>query len=88
MRPDQNSDTVWDLEIRIDEDTPGTAYLIVPAEAAAEAVIDATTNSIYVGEDLVTAPMFVGVWDWQYSYEGNVRTLVFGTITIIGEVTK
>lgn len=88
MRPDQNSETVWDLEIRLDQDTEGMAYLIIPAEVAAEAVVDATVETIYVGDELVTAPMFVGVWDWQYNNDGDIRTLVFGKITIIGEVTK
>ena len=88
MRPDQNSDTYWDLVIEIDEDTDGIAYLTVPSEAAAEAVVDAHEDTIFVGEDLVKAPMFKGVWDWQFVSGDDTRTLVYGDITIIGEVTR
>jgi hypothetical protein len=88
VRPDQNSDTVWNLEVILDPNTEGLAYLVVPSEVAAETVIDAATDSIFVGEEVVTAPMFRGVWDWEFTNSTNTKTLVFGNITIIGEVTK
>jgi len=88
IRPDENSDVVWNIVINTDTGVAGKAALTVPSEVAAELVVDATTESLYVGEDLITAPMFIGVWDWQYDNNGEIRTLVRGKITAIGEVTK
>lgn len=88
FRPDQNSDVYWDITVELDEEVAGRAYLTISSEDAAEAVVDATDDSIYIGEELVTAPMFKGVWDWQFDNGGDVKTLVFGDITIIGEVTR
>lgn len=88
IRVDENSDESWEIEINTDTGVPGKAILKVPSEVAAELVVDATTESIYVKDDLVTAPMFKGVWDWQYDNAGEIRTLVRGSITVIGEVTR
>jgi len=88
IRLDQNSEDFWELEIEADPDVDGRAYLTIPSEIAAELVIDAEVDSKYIGDELVTAPMFIGVWDWQFDNGGDVKTLVFGDMTIIGEVTK
>lgn len=88
IRVNQNATEAWDLDIELDTEVDGRAYLTIPSEVAAELVVDATVESKYVGDELVVAPMFVGVWDWQFDNGGDVKTLVFGDITIIGEVTK
>jgi hypothetical protein len=88
IRVDENSEDSWEIEINTDTGVDGKAILKVPSEVTAELVVDATTESIYVGDELVTAPMFIGVWDWQYDNNGEIRTLVRGKITVIGEVTK
>lgn len=88
IRPNQNSEDFWEIEIEADPEIDGRAYLTIPSEVAAEVVVDATEESKYIGDELVTAPMFIGVWDWQFDNGGDIKTLVFGDITIIGEVTK
>tara|TARA_R110000796_G_scaffold3134_1_gene12074 strand:+ start:12277 stop:12675 length:399 start_codon:yes stop_codon:yes gene_type:complete len=88
IRPSENSATYFNVVINTDTGVAGKAALTVPSEVAAEMVLKATTESIYVGEDLITAPMFVGVWDWQYDNNGEIRTIVRGKITVIGEVTR
>lgn len=88
IRADQNSEDYWDIDVELDVDIDGRAYLTIPSEVAAELVVDAETQSIYIGDELVTAPMFLGVWDWQFDNGGDVKTLVFGDIKIIGEVTR
>ena len=88
IRVDGNSELSWDLEVTTDTGVDGKAILVIPSEVASELVVDATEESIYVGDDLITAPMFLGVWDWQYDNNGEIRTLVRGKITVIGEVTK
>lgn len=88
IRLDQNADEFWEIEIEADPDVDGRAYLTIPSEVAAELVVDAEVDSKYIGDELVTAPMFIGVWDWQFDNGGDVKTLVFGDMTIIGEVTK
>lgn len=88
IRVDENSDESWEIEINTDTGVDGKAVLKVPSEVTAELAVDAATMSIYIGDELVTAPMFVGVWDWQYDNNGEIRTLVRGKITVIGEVTR
>lgn len=88
VRLDANSVDAWDLEVELDTQVDGKAYLLIPSEVAAELVVDAELTSKYVGDQLVTAPMFTGVWDWQYTNGDEVKTLVFGSIVIIGEVTR
>jgi len=88
IRPDANSKTYWDLTVTLDSEVSGRATITVPSEVAAELVVDATMETIYVGDDLVSGPMFIGVWDWQYNDNGEIRTMVHGDITVIGEVTK
>lgn len=88
VRVDQNATESWTLDIELDTEVDGRAYLTIPSEVAAELVVDAAVASKYVGDELVTAPMFIGVWDWQFDNGGDVKTLVFGDITIIGEVTR
>lgn len=87
IRPEINSDTKYDLQIQITEE-PGKALLIIPSEVAAEVVVDAPIVKKYIGETLIEAPMFEGYWDWNYVDNGEVRTIVFGEITVIGEVTR
>lgn len=54
----------------------------------ARALADASaTASVYVGNDLVTAPIWFGVWDLQET-AGTSRTLCFGNIAIVSEVTR
>lgn len=88
VRPNENSAVYYDVVINTDTGVAGRASLIIPSEVAAELVLNATTKSIYVGEDLITAPMFVGVWDWQFDNSGEIRTIVRGKMTVIGEVTR
>lgn len=88
IRPDQNSETSWEIQVVLDTLNNNRAFLTVTSEVAAEVVVDATDEAIRVDDELITAPMFTGVWDWQYEANGVTRTLVFGTITVIGEVTK
>ena len=88
IRVSQNGEDSWDLEVELDTEVDGRAYVTIPSEVAAELVVDAEVESFYVGYELVTAPMFIGVWDWQFDNGGDVKTLVFGDIKIIGEVTR
>jgi len=88
IRVTQNGEDAWDLDVELDEEVAGRAYLTISSETAAELVVGATEESKYIGDELIVAPMFVGVWDWQFDNGGDVKTLVFGDITIIGEVTK
>jgi hypothetical protein len=88
IRVSQNGEDSWDLEVELDTEVDGRAYVTIPSEVAAELVVDAEVESVYVGDELVTAPMFIGVWDWQFDNGGDVKTLVFGDIKIIGEVTR
>lgn len=88
IRVTQNDDKSWELDIELDEEVDGKAYLTISSEIAAELVVDATIESLYISDTLVTAPMFKGVWDWQFDNGGDVKTLVYGDITIIGEVTR
>lgn len=85
IRVEPNADESWDIDVSY---VDGKVLLTVPSEVTAELVVDATEESIYVGDEFVQAPMFLGVWDWQYANGLDIRTMVYGNITIIGEVTR
>lgn len=67
----------------------GMIKLIITDEVSAALVENITTESTqYFGNDLVTAPMFEGVWDWNVIVVGEVRTLAQGKFTVIKDVTR
>lgn len=85
IRVEPNADKYWAMEASY---VNGKVLVTVPSEVTAELVVDATEESMYIGNEYVEAPMFLGVWDWQYANGLDVRTMVYGNITIIGEVTR
>lgn len=52
------------------------------------ALEETETKTDYFGNDLITAPMWEGVWDWNYTVGNITRTLVQGKITVIKDVTR
>ena len=87
MRPEYGSTTVYEFTVVADELVDGRYWVTVPPTAAL--VVDAPLCSKYVNDDLVTAPMWQGVWDWQWTeIDASVHTITAGKVTVIGEVTK
>ena len=71
--------------------TPGIGMvdLTVSSELSAELVADITVEqSKYFGNDLITAPMFEGVWDWNYTVGSDTKTLAQGKFTVIKDVSR
>lgn len=88
IRPNANSVDSWAMTVTQDNVDLNKIFLTIPAAVAAEVVVNATAESIRVNDELVVGPMFVGVWDWQMIQGGVTKTMLFGGITVIGEVTK
>lgn len=88
IRPDANSEDSWEIGVEQDTVESNKVFLTISSAVAAEVVVDATTESIRVDDELIVAPMFIGVWDWQMVQSGVTKTMLFGGITVIGEVTK
>lgn len=66
----------------------GELVLKLASEITEELIEDAVVETDYFGNELITAPMFRGVWDWNYTVDTITRTLVQGEITIIKDVTR
>jgi hypothetical protein len=88
IRLTRDGELLGTIQVVIPEPTNGEATLVISSETADALVVDAVENTDYFGNELITAPMFQGVWDWNYSV-GNVnRTMVQGKITVIKDVTR
>jgi hypothetical protein len=87
VRPSQESDTYWEMTVTVDPVDTNKATLSISGADTREMADDATLCSMYVGTSLITAPMFQGVWDWQFT-DGGIKTLVSGKFTAIAEVTR
>jgi hypothetical protein len=85
IRVNANAEESYPIDVSY---VDGKVLLSIPSEVTAELVVDAAEESIYIGDEYIHAPMFLGVWDWQYANGLDVRTMVYGNITIIGEVTR
>jgi hypothetical protein len=66
----------------------GELELKLASETTEALIVDAVEKTEYFGNDLVTAPMFEGVWDWHYTVGTVTRTLAQGKITVIKDVTR
>ena len=88
IRLTRDGELLGTIQVVIPEPSNGEATLVISSETAEALVVDAVENTDYFGNELITAPMFQGVWDWNYSV-GNVnRTMVQGKITVIKDVTR
>lgn len=86
MRDSYDATIAYSFTLENDPLIDGRVFMTVPTETA-ELIVGAPLCSKYVGDDLITAPMWSGVWDWQYTDGGDVHTIAAGKVTIIGEVT-
>jgi hypothetical protein len=68
----------------------GVIKLLLNSEVADTLINDDSVaiETDYFGNELITAPMFRGVWDWNYTVDTITRTLVQGQITVIKDVTR
>lgn len=88
VRPDQESTTYWDMDVAVDPVITNQAVISIVGTKTTEMVDHCThVTSLYVGTELVTAPMFTGVWDWQQDASG-VKTYASGKFAAIAEVSR
>ena len=77
----------WSMTVAVDPIITNKAVLTIPAAVSAAVEEYACLRSLYVGDDLVTGPMFQGFWDWQV-VGGSTKTYASGQMTIIMEVSR
>ena len=88
IRATRDGDVLGTFSIVSNQAASGIVVLKISSETADALVVDAVENTDYFGNELITAPMFTGVWDWNYDVAGITRTLVQGKITVIKDVTR
>lgn len=88
LRLNQNDLTSYAFVVTLDPLDDSHFWITLPSEVSAALVVDATQASKWIDDELITAPMFQGKWDLQADNGGDIRTLVYGSILIIGEVTR
>lgn len=75
--------------INIENPGIGQVEIVLDSETSALLVADIDVESTeYFGNDLITAPMFKGVWDWNFIVGSETKTLAQGKITVIKDVTR
>lgn len=88
IRLTRDGDVLGNIIVEYTDLENGEARLLITSELSNTLVLDAEENTDYFGNELITAPMFQGVWDWNYSVDTVNRTLVQGKITVIKDVTR
>jgi hypothetical protein len=89
IRLTRNGDELGSIIVDDEFANTGKIYLVITDTLSAELVEDITVETTeYFGNDLITAPMFKGVWDWNVSVVGEIRTLAQGKFTVIKDVTR
>ena len=88
IRLTRDGDLLGSFIVNSNEAATGVVTLVITSETADALIVDAVENTDYFGNELITAPMFQGVWDWNYDVSGVTRTLVQGKITVIKDVTR
>jgi hypothetical protein len=89
IRLTRNGDELGSIIVDDEFANTGKIYLVITDSLSAELVEDITVETTeYFGNDLITAPMFKGVWDWNVSVVGEIRTLAQGKFTVIKDVTR
>jgi hypothetical protein len=89
IRLTRNGDELGSIIVDDEFANTGKIYLVITDSLSAELVEDITVETTeYFGNDLITAPMFKGVWDWNVSVLGEIRTLAQGKFTVIKDVTR
>lgn len=89
IRLTRNGDELGSIIVDDEFANTGKIYLNITDTLSAELVADITVEtSEYFGNDLITAPMFKGVWDWNVTVVGEIRTLAQGKFTVIKDVTR
>lgn len=88
IRKTRDGEVLGTFIINTNNASTGQIILVLQSETANDLIVDAEVKTDYFGNDLITAPMFQGVWDWNYDVDGIIRTLVQGQITVIKDVTR
>ena len=88
IRKTRDGEVLATFDIETSSANIGSIKLLLSSEDSELLVEDSTIETDYFGNDLITAPMFRGVWDWNYTVDTITRTLVQGEITIIKDVTR
>lgn len=89
IRLTRNGEELGCLDVDLVSAVDGQAILKLSDTLSAELVADITVETTeYFGNDLITAPMFKGVWDWNINVDGNIKTLAQGKLTVIKDVTR
>lgn len=88
IRKTRDGEVLATFDIETSSANIGSIKLLLSSEDSELLVEDSTIETDYFGNDLITAPMFRGVWDWNYTVDTITRTLVQGQITVIKDVTR
>lgn len=78
--------TAYDLTVTKDTGTT-SVKITIPGTVSSPLALASEVTTIYVANDQVTAPVWFGVWDLQES-NTETRTLCFGSVAFVGEVTR
>jgi hypothetical protein len=88
IRATRDGELLATLIVEYTDPINGELTLKITSQVSDALVVDAVGNTDYFGNELITAPMFQGVWDWDYTVDTITRTLVQGKITVIKDVTR
>lgn len=89
IRKNRGSEILGTIIVDTEFAGTGIVKLIITDEVSAALVADITEETTqYFGNDLITAPMFEGVWDWDVTVVGETRTLAQGKFTVIKDVSR
>jgi hypothetical protein len=88
IRATRDGDLLGSFTINYIDLSNGELQLILTSELSNTLVENAVEVTDYFGNDIITAPMFQGVWDWHYTVGTVTKTLAQGKITVIKDVTR
>lgn len=88
VRATRDGELLATLIVEYTDPVNGELTLKITSQVSDALIVDAAVNTDYFGNELITAPMFEGVWDWDYTVDTITRTLVQGKITVIKDVTR
>ena len=88
IRELDTSTTSYAVTVTEDPVVTGRLFLVIPSETSEALIALGSMASKYIGDELVTATMWSGKWDLQIANGTDVKTLVFGNVVVVGEITK